>query len=62
MKVEEGKEEMQNSILFQTGTNWGWEFVSQMRKKLKNGENLIGADEFIYHKIKIFLIKNSCCE
>ena len=38
---------MQNSILFQTGTNWGWEFQSQLRKKLKNSENLIGADEFI---------------
>ena len=51
---------MQNSILFQTGTNWGWEFESQLRKKLKNKENWIDADEFSFEKMKIFLIKKSC--
>ena len=51
VEVEEGKEEMQNWSLFETGTNWGWEFESQLRKKLKNRENLIDADEFRFHKI-----------
>ena len=62
LKVEEEKEAMQNWIPFQTVLNWDREFVSQLHKKLKNKENFNGADEFIYHKIKIFLFKNSCWE
>ena len=50
---------MQNLILFQTVTNPGGEFVSQLHEKLKNKKNLIPADEFTYHKLKIFLMKNS---
>ena len=53
---------MQNWILFQTVTNAAREFGSQAKKKLKNKENFIRADEFIFHKIKIFLIKNSSSE
>ena len=53
---------MQNWILFQTVPNWDREFVSQLHKKLKNKENFIGAEEFVYRKIKIFLFKNSCWE
>ena len=60
VKVKEGEKEMQNWILFQSVTNWDREFGSQLHKKLKNMENFIGADEFIYHKIRIFLFKNSC--
>ena len=59
LRVEEEKEEMQNWILFQTVTNSDREFVSQPHKKLKNKENFIGADEFIFHKMKIFLRQNS---
>ena len=50
---------MQNLIVFRTVANSGGEFGSERRKKLKNMENLIHADEFTFHKIKIFLIKNS---
>ena len=53
---------MQNLILFQTVTNSGGEFVSQSHKKLKNKENLIRAREFSFHKIKIFMMKNSSAE
>ena len=59
--VEEENEEMQNWILFQTVTNWDREFGSHLHKKLKNMENFIGADEFIFHKIIICRMKNSCC-
>ena len=50
---------MQNWILFETVTNSDRKFGSERQKKLKNKENLIRADEFVFHKIKIFLIKNS---
>ena len=60
LRVEEENEEMQNWILFQTVSNSDREFVSQPHKTLKNKENFIGADEFIYHKINILLFKNSC--
>ena len=53
---------MQNWILFQTVTNWDGEYGTQLHKKLKNKENFIRADEFTFHKIKIFLIKNSSSE
>ena len=58
-KVEEEKEEMQNLIVFETVTNSDGEFGSERRKKLKNKENFIVAGEFTFHKIKIFLKKNS---
>ena len=48
---------MQNLILFQTVRNSDREFGFQAQKKLKNKENFIDADEFIFQKIKIFLIK-----
>ena len=50
---------MQNLILFQTVTNSGGEFVSQLQKKLKNKEDFIFEDEFSFHKIKIFHMKSS---
>ena len=50
---------MHNWILFQSVANSAREFGSQPKKKQKNKENFIRADEFIFHKIKIFLIKNS---
>ena len=50
---------MQNLILFQTVTNSGGEFVSQLQKKLKNKEVSIFADEFSFHKINIFFMKSS---
>ena len=53
---------MQNLILFQTVTNSDGEFGSQPHKKLKNKENFIRADEFTFHKIKIFHIKSSSSE
>ena len=53
---------MQNWILFQTVTNSDEKFGSQPRPKLKNQENFIHADEFSFHKIKIFLMKNSSSE
>ena len=62
LTVEEEKEEMQKWILFQAVTNSAREFGSQPQKKLKNKENFIRADEFIFHKIKIFHIKNSSSE
>ena len=37
-------------------------FGFERRKKLKNKENLIHADEFTFHKIKIFLMKNTSSE
>ena len=52
-------EKMQNLILFQTDTNSDGEFGSERRKKLKNKANFIVAGEFTFHKIKIFLMKNS---
>ena len=52
-------EKMQNFILFQTVTDSDGEFGSEWRKKLKNKENLIHADKFTFHKIKIFLMKKS---
>ena len=60
LRVEEEKEKMQNSILFQTVTNWDRGFRSQLHKKLKNKDNFIRADEFSFRKIKMFLMKNSC--
>ena len=60
LRVEEEKEEMQNWILFQTVTNWDREFGPQLHKKLKKKENFIRADEFIFRKIKICRMKNSC--
>ena len=53
---------MQNWFLFQTVTNCDGEFVSEKHKKLKNKENFIHANEFNFHKIKIFLIKTSSTE
>ena len=53
---------MQNWFLFQTVTNSHGEFVFERDTKLKNKENLIHADEFTFHKIKIFLIKTSSSE
>ena len=50
---------MQNLIVFQTVPNSDEEFGFEWRKKLKNKENLIHADKFTFHKIKIFLMKNS---
>ena len=53
---------MQIWFLFQTFTNRDGEFVSERQQKLKNNENLIHADEFSFHKMKIFLIKTSSSE
>ena len=53
---------MQNWILFQAVRNWDREFWTHLQKKLKNKENFIRADEFIFQEMKIFLIKNSCWE
>ena len=53
---------MQNWKLYQTVTNCDGEFVSERQKKLKNKENLICRDEFSFHKIKIFRMKNSSSE
>ena len=53
---------MQNLILLQTDTSSDGEFVSQPHEKLKNKKNLTPADELTYHKIKIFLMKNSSWE
>ena len=53
---------MQNLILFRTVTNSDGEFRSERQKKLKNKENLIHADEFSFHKIKIVFMKNSLSE
>ena len=50
---------MYNLFLFQTATNSYREFSTQLHKKLKNKENFIRADEFTFHKNKIFLIKSS---
>ena len=50
---------MQNLIVFQTVTNSDGEFRSEWQRKLKNKENFIVAGEFTFHKMKIFLIKNS---
>ena len=44
MRVEQEKEEMQNSILYQTLTNSDKKFLSERQKKLKNNEILIDAD------------------
>ena len=55
-------EEMQNFILFPTVTNLDGEFLRQPHKKLKNMKDFICADEFIFQKIKIFLMKNSSWE
>ena len=52
-------EQMQNWILYQTVINSDGEFRSEWQKKLKNKKKFIRADEFTFHKIKIFLIKNS---
>ena len=62
LRVEEVKEEMQNLILFQTVTNSDGEFATQLHKILKNKENFIRANEFTFHKIKIFLIEISSSE
>ena len=59
VRVEQKNEEIQNWILFQTVTNLNAEFECERRKKLKNRENLIHAEEFSLDKIKIFLMKNS---
>ena len=53
---------MQNLIVFQTVTTTDGEFWSEQHNKLKNKENFILADEFTFHKIKIFLTKNSSSE
>ena len=53
---------MQNLLLFQIVTNSDGEFVSQPHPKLKNKENFIRADEFSFHKIKIYIMKNSTLE
>ena len=50
---------MQNWILFQTVTNSDGEFRFERNKKLKSQENLNAADELLFYKIKIFLMKNS---
>ena len=50
---------MQNLIVFQTVLNSDGEFGFEWQKKLKNKTNLIHADEFAFHKIKIFLMKHS---
>ena len=52
-------EKMQNLILFETVTDSDGEFWFEWRKKLKNRENLIHADKFTFHKIKVFFMKNS---
>ena len=48
---------MHNLILFQTVTNSDGELLFEPNNKLKNKENLIHADAFSFHKIKIFFIK-----
>ena len=48
MKVEQEKEQMPNSILFQTVTNSDRKFRCERQKKLKNEENLIHADELTF--------------
>ena len=58
VRIEEETDDIQNVILFQTVANSHGEFVSESKKKLKNKENLIDADEFSFHKIKIVRIKS----
>ena len=53
---------MQNLIVFQTVTNSDQESVSEPQKKLRNKKNLIHADQFPFHKIKIFPMKTSLSE
>ena len=53
---------MQNLIVFETVTNSDGEFWSERQKKLKSKANFIRADEFTFHKIKVFLMKNSASE
>ena len=53
---------MQNWILFQTVINSDREFLCQPHRKRMNKQNLIDVDEFTFHKIKIFLMKNSSWE
>ena len=48
MNVEQEKEEMPNSILFQTVTNSDRKFRFERKKKLKNKENLIHADKLTF--------------
>ena len=50
---------MQNLIVFETVTNSDGKFWSERQKKLKSKANFIRADEFTFHKIKVFLMKNS---
>ena len=45
MKVEQEKEEMPSSILFQTVTNSDRKFRSERQKELKSKGNIIHADE-----------------
>ena len=53
---------MQNLNFFQIITYPHGEIGSERHKKLKNQKNLIRAREFSFHKIKIFIIKNSSPE
>ena len=53
---------MQNLIVFQTAINSDGEFWSERQKQLKSKANFIVGDEFTFHKIKVFLMKNSASE
>ena len=53
---------MQNWILFQTLTNSGGGFGSELEKKLKNKENFIRGADSSFYEMKIFLIKSSSTE
>ena len=50
---------MQNLIVFQTVLNSDGEFGFEWQKKLKSKANFILGHEFTFHKIKVFLMKNS---
>ena len=62
LRVEEEKEESQNWIVFQTVANGNREFGFEGQKKMKNKGNLIHADEFSFHKIKILFLKSPSSE
>ena len=51
---------MQNWIVFETVTDSYREFAAKRQKKLKRKENFISGEDFSFHEMKIFPMKNSC--
>ena len=52
--MQEEKQEVQNSTLVQTATDRSREFVFELEKKMQNGKNLIGAEEFSFSENEKF--------